>query len=135
MGERSLRRLLIIGASAVARWAARKGVPAGSWLGRMLARKPPMLVRVALANKMARIVWALLAKGGVYRAPVAELHDASTHVVMPGISHGDVPCPPREHGRIRRLGPQPECGSAATLTVLHLTTNASAMLGECFLRL
>src|ERR687886_419223 len=70
MGERSLRRLLIIGASAVARWAARKGVPAGSWLGRMLARKPPMLVRVALANKMARIVWALLAKGGVYRAPV-----------------------------------------------------------------
>src|SRR3954462_11095410 len=39
-------------------------------LGRMLARKPPMLVRVALANKMARIVWALLAKGGVYRAPV-----------------------------------------------------------------
>jgi hypothetical protein len=37
----------------------------------MLARKPPMLVRVALANKMARIVWALLVKGGVYRAPVA----------------------------------------------------------------
>ena len=73
MGERSLRRLLIIGASAVARWAARKGVPAGSWLGRMLARKPPMLVRVALANKMARIVWALLAKGGVYRAPVAAM--------------------------------------------------------------
>ena len=71
MGERSLRRLLIIGASAVARWAARKGVPAGSWLGRMLARKLPMLVRVALANKMARIVWALLARGGVYRAPVA----------------------------------------------------------------
>src|SRR4051794_41978699 len=60
MGERSLRRLLISGASAVARWAARKGVPAGSWL-----------VRVALANKMARIVWALLARGGIYRAPVA----------------------------------------------------------------
>src|SRR3954470_5218635 len=71
MGERTLRRLLIIGATAVARWAARKGVPAGSWLGRMLARKAPMLVRVALANKMARIVWALLARGGVYRAPVA----------------------------------------------------------------
>ena len=73
MGERSLRRLLIIGASAVARWAARKGVPAGSWLGRMLTRKPPMLVRVALANKMARIVWALLVKGGVDRAPVAAM--------------------------------------------------------------
>ncbi len=36
----------------------------------MISRKPPMLVRVALANKMARIVWALLAKGGVHRAPV-----------------------------------------------------------------
>jgi transposase len=35
----------------------------------MLARKPRMLVTVALANKMARIVWALLAKGGSYRAP------------------------------------------------------------------
>ena len=71
MGERSLRRLLIIGASAVARWAVRKGVPAGSWLGRMLARKPPMLVRVALANTMARIVWALMAKGGTYQTPAA----------------------------------------------------------------
>jgi transposase len=70
MGERTLRRLLIIGASAVARWAARKGPPAGSWLARMMSRKPPLLVRVALANKMARVVWALLAKGGVYRAPV-----------------------------------------------------------------
>lgn len=69
MGERTLRRLLIIAASAVVRWAKRKGVPAGAWLGRMLARKPPMLVIVALANKNARIAWALLAKGGVYRAP------------------------------------------------------------------
>ena len=69
MGERTLRRLLIIGASAVASWASRNGPPAGSWLAQLMARKPPMLVRVALANKMARMVWALLAKGGVYRAP------------------------------------------------------------------
>ena len=69
MGERTLRRLLIIGASGVVRWAKRKRVPPGSWLGRMLARKPPMLVIVALANKIARIAWALIAKGGVYRAP------------------------------------------------------------------
>ena len=40
-----------------------------SWLARMLARKPRMLVTTALANKMARIVWALLVKGGTYRAP------------------------------------------------------------------
>lgn len=71
MGDRTLRRLLIIGASAVARWAARNRTAPGSWLGRMLNRKPPMLVRVALANKMARIAWALLAHGGVYRAPAA----------------------------------------------------------------
>ncbi len=36
----------------------------------MLQRKPRMLVTVALANKMARIIWALLSKGGVYKAPV-----------------------------------------------------------------
>ncbi|RWH48988.1 IS110 family transposase, partial [Mesorhizobium sp.] len=69
MGERTLRRLLIIAASAVIRWAKRKGVPKGSWLGRMLERKPPMLVIVALANKNARIAWALLTKGESYRAP------------------------------------------------------------------
>ena len=66
-----MRRLLIIGASAVVRWAARKGAPVGLWLGRMLARKPRMLVAVALANKMARIVWALLRKGEIYRASIA----------------------------------------------------------------
>ena len=69
MGERTLRRLLVIGASAVVLHAAKRGAPRGSWLEQMLARKPRMLVTVALANKTARIVWALLAKGGVYRAP------------------------------------------------------------------
>jgi transposase len=69
MGERTLRRLLILGASAVVRWAAQRGTTAGSWLARMLACKPRMLVTVALANKTARIVWALLTKGGTYKAP------------------------------------------------------------------
>jgi transposase len=70
-GERTIRRLLIIGASAVVQQASRRGAPKGSWLAQMLARKPKMLVTVALANKMARIVWALLVKGGIYRTPVA----------------------------------------------------------------
>jgi transposase len=69
MGQRDLRRLLIIGAVAVVRWAARRGAPRGSWLERMMARKPRMLVAVALANRMARIAWALMAHGGVYRDP------------------------------------------------------------------
>jgi transposase len=71
MGQRDLRRLLIIGATAVVRWAARRGAPAGSWLARMMARKPRMLVAVALANKIARIAWALMAKGGIYRSLAA----------------------------------------------------------------
>ncbi len=48
MGERTLRRLLIIACSGVVRWAKRKGAPTGSWLARMLARKPAMLVIVAI---------------------------------------------------------------------------------------
>lgn len=67
----TLRRLLIMAAITVVRWAKREGVPAESWLGQMLARKPPVLVIVAVANKNARIAWALLTKGGVYRAPAA----------------------------------------------------------------
>jgi len=70
MGERTLRRLLIIGSSAVVLQASKRGAPKGSWLEGMLARKPRMLVSVALANKTARIVWALLTKQEVYRAPV-----------------------------------------------------------------
>jgi len=71
MGERTLRRLLIIGCSAVVLQASKRGAPAGSWLELMMARKPRMLVTVALANKTARIVWALLLKQEDYRAPVA----------------------------------------------------------------
>ena len=59
----------MIGASAVIKQALLKGAAPGSWLAKMLERKPRMLVAVALANKTARIVWALLAKGGIYRAP------------------------------------------------------------------
>jgi transposase len=70
MGERSLRRLLIIGAnSVIIKRHTHAAAQPGTWLGGMLSRKPPMLVRVALANKMARIVWALMARGGVYQSP------------------------------------------------------------------
>lgn len=71
MGERTIRRLLIIGGSSVVRQATIHGAPAGSWLERMLARKPRMLVSVALANKMARTAWALMTKNEDYRAPTA----------------------------------------------------------------
>ena len=71
MGERTLRRLLIIGACAVVQQASKRGAPEGSWLARMLSRKPPIIVIVALANKTARTVWALLTRGGVYQASPA----------------------------------------------------------------
>jgi transposase len=67
MGQRDIRRLLIIGAMAVVRWAARKGAAEGSWLARQMAKKPHMVVAIALANKMARSVWAMLSKGEDYR--------------------------------------------------------------------
>lgn len=71
MGQRDIRRLLIIGAMAVVRGASRKGAPEGAWLTQMLARKPRMLVAIALANKMARSVWAMQTKKEDYRNPTA----------------------------------------------------------------
>lgn len=59
MGQRDIRRLLIIGAMSVIRWVSRKGLVPGSWLHGMLLRKPRMLVAIALANKMARTLWAI----------------------------------------------------------------------------
>jgi transposase len=70
MGQRDIRRLLVIGATAVIRWASRRGAPKGSWLARMLERKPVPVVAVALANKMARGIWAMLTRGESYRGPV-----------------------------------------------------------------
>ncbi|THK33339.1 IS110 family transposase [Ensifer sp. MPMI2T] len=52
-----------------AAWLGRKSIPEGSWLARMLGRKPKMLVAIALANKMARAIWAMLTKKEDYRDP------------------------------------------------------------------
>ena len=71
MGQRDIRRLLITGAMLIVRWACRKAAQEGTWLHRMLGRKPRMLVAIALANKMARSIWAMLTKGEDYRGPVA----------------------------------------------------------------
>ena len=66
-GDRYLRRLLVIGATGLIRYR-RSNVPGGiDWVTGLLARKPVRLVTVALANKMARIAWAILRHGGVYR--------------------------------------------------------------------
>lgn len=70
-GNRTLRRLLIIGASARVKAVVTFARPASAWLTQILARKPRMLAIAALANKLARIAWAVMAHGGVYKAPAA----------------------------------------------------------------
>ena len=67
-GDRYLRRILVIGAHSVLR-RAMQNPEKYPWLTRLLARRPFKVVAVALANKMARMAWALLAHGGTYRAP------------------------------------------------------------------
>jgi transposase len=68
-GDEGLRRLLVLGATAVIR-AAKPG-RASPWLLQLLARKPKKLAAVALANKMARTLWAMMTSGEVYRQPKA----------------------------------------------------------------
>ena len=67
-GDQYLRRILVVGAHAVLK-RARLHPKKYPWLTQLLARKPFRVVAVALANKMARIAWVLLARGGTYRAP------------------------------------------------------------------
>ena len=66
-GDANLRRLLIVGAQSVLRWI--KPGKSNPWIVALLERRPRKLVGVALANKMARIAWALMARGGIYRSP------------------------------------------------------------------
>lgn len=65
-GDRYLRRLLVVGATAVIRHCKRRDTPMTAWVRSMLEKKPARLVSVALANKIARTVWALLAHNRSY---------------------------------------------------------------------
>jgi transposase len=64
-GDEGLRRLLVLGATAVIQQA--KPGRSSPWLLQLLARKPKKLAAIALANKMARIIWAMLVSGELYR--------------------------------------------------------------------
>ena len=68
MGNRMLRRLLILGATTILRHA-RNGAKVSAWMTALLARRPAKVAAIAVANKTARLIWALLVKGGVYREP------------------------------------------------------------------
>jgi transposase len=71
MGDRYLRTLLVVGATSVIRYARSKNAAGAHWINALLPRRPARLVSVALANKTARIIWAVLVRGESYRAPVA----------------------------------------------------------------
>lgn len=69
-GDPYIRRLLVVGAHAVLRYARGKKATSNPWMVGLLARRPYKVAAVALANKMARIAWAILARGETYRRPV-----------------------------------------------------------------
>ena len=68
-GDQYLRWLLVAGAMSVVRHAKRRGTTNLPWLAGIIGRKPTKVAAVALANKTARIVWALLRHGGTYQKP------------------------------------------------------------------
>ena len=73
MGNRYLRRLLVVGATALIRFARNRATPLSAWADNLLTRRPARLVSVALANKIARVVWAVLSRGKQYSSQVTVL--------------------------------------------------------------
>ncbi len=73
MGQRDIRTLLVSGAMAVLQAVERFDTPNNGWLKRLLTRKPRMVAAIALANKMARGLWAMMTKQEDYRNPVAAM--------------------------------------------------------------
>jgi transposase len=70
-GDRYLRRLFTAGALAVIRYAKIHGTKHRPWLTALLARRPTKVAAIALANKIARVAWAMMARGERYKEPVA----------------------------------------------------------------
>src|SRR5674476_1262580 len=70
-GDRYLRSLFVAGALAVIRYAKIHGTKRRPWLTALLARRPTKVAAIALANKIARMAWAMMARGERYKQPVS----------------------------------------------------------------
>ena len=67
-GNGYLRRLLIHGSRSIMRWRSKTWV----WLAKLRARRPANVATVAVANKTARVIWAMMKFGGVYGTPMRQ---------------------------------------------------------------
>ena len=73
MGDKYLRKLLIVGMTSLVRRAKYKPESVDPYVAGLLARKPVRVATVAMANKAARTAWAIMVRGGTYRAPAQRL--------------------------------------------------------------
>jgi len=102
-GNSYLRRLLVVGATMHLVGNRSKKAPGGAWFEDLRQRKPARLATVALANKLARIAWAVLTRGGTYRAEPVQATDKEPCREGEALTEGKIPERVPPAGRYRRL--------------------------------